>query len=167
MKICIIVAIDANNGIGKDNNLLCRLQDDMKFFVEVTTGHPVVMGRKTYESIPKKFRPLADRKNIILSRTVDSYNDGSIVVKSLDDAIDVAADAGVLFIAGGSEIYKQALDAGIVDEMYVTEIDREFEADSFFPKIGDDWEEISRRHHDIDKKHRYAFDFVKYIKCGK
>lgn len=111
MKIAIIVAIDAKNGIGKDNDLLWHLPNDMKFFKEKTTDNIVVMGRKNFESIPEKFRPLPHRENVILTRNQEFKADNCLVFHSFEDVMDRFNDEEdrTMFIIGGGEIYKQAL----------------------------------------------------------
>jgi dihydrofolate reductase len=121
--------------IGKANSLLWHLPDDLKRFKQLTTGHPVVMGRRTWESIPEKFRPLSNRTSIIVTRDTAYSAPGATVVTSIDDAIDSAkASPGAeeIFIIGGAEIYKATLL--IADRLYVTEVETEVEADAFFPE---------------------------------
>lgn len=174
MKIILIAAISENNAIGKDNNLLWRLPDDMKFFKEQTLGETIITGRKNYESIPEKFRPLPDRINIVVTRN-DSYEaHGAHVVNNIQDAILTAkilgggdVDENVCYIIGGGEIYNQTI--GIADELYITRVHHIFEdADVFFPEIDKNiWEnipELIRPHLVIDEKHPYAFTIYKYSK---
>lgn len=163
--ICsIIVAVDKNNGIGKDNDLLWHLPDDMAFFRKTTMGHPVITGRKNYISIPAKYRPLSGRTNIVMTRNKDFNEDGIYVCHSLQDAMETARkfDDEEIFIIGGGQIYKEAMDAGFCHRLYVTEVDVALDADTFFPEIGSEWVEESRVHHPADEKHTYAFDFVTY-----
>ena len=145
MEVTIIAALqssenpDCNRGIGKDNKLLFRLPPDMKRFKEITTGHPVIMGRLTYESFPDDFRPLPDRTNIVISRNENfKPQEGVIVVGSLAEAIKYAstlADPQV-YIIGGGKVYKEALESGVVDKMELTLVKGDTESDTFFP----DWE---------------------------
>ena len=164
MKIIIIVAVAENNAIGKDNRLLWRLPDDMKFFKEKTEGHCVVTGRRNYESIPEKFRPLPGRTNIVVTRQKDYSAPGALVVESIDAAIELAKGRGEdqLFIIGGGEIYAQCM--GIADEILFTRVHHSFDADTFFPEIGSEWKEVWSEHHAADEKHAYSFTFIQYRK---
>ena len=133
-----IVAADRNWGIGKDDALLMHLPEDMKFFREHTTGHPVIMGRKTLESFPGG-RPLKNRKNIVITRRVDYAVEGAVVVPTIDAAIEQAGDEDA-FVIGGGSVYRQLID--YCELAFVTKIDAEFEADTFFPNLDEDprWE---------------------------
>ncbi len=164
MKIIIIVAVAENNAIGKDNRLLWRLPDDMKFFKEKTEGHCVVTGRRNYESIPEKFRPLPGRTNIVVTRQKDYSAPGAMVVESIDAAIELAKGRGEdqLYIIGGGEIYAQCM--GIADEILFTRVHHSFDADTFFPEIGSEWKEVWSEHHAVDEKHAYSFTFIQYRK---
>lgn len=164
MTCSIIVAIDKNNGIGKDNDLLWHLPDDMAFFRKTTMGHPIITGRKNYISIPEKYRPLKGRTNIVLTRNEAFREDGIHVSHSLKEAVETAIqfDEDEIFIIGGGQIYKEAMEEGICHRLYVTEVDVVLNADTFFPEIGPEWIEESRVHHPTDEKHKYAFDFVTY-----
>ncbi|MDZ4822517.1 MAG: dihydrofolate reductase [Flavobacteriales bacterium] len=143
MTVSIIAAIGRNREIGKDNVLLWHLPADMQFFRETTYWHHVVMGRKNYESIPSKYRPLVDRTNIVLSRNPDYEAPECFVVTSLNEALQIALDyeEPETFIIGGGEVYKEALNNSIVDCMYITHIDEDFpDADTFFPAFNEqDW----------------------------
>lgn len=165
MKISMIAAVAENRVIGKDNDLVWNLPDDMNFFMRTTSGHPVIMGRKNFESIPDKFRPLPNRKNIIITRQKDYKADGAFVVHSLEAALESAREdeKKEVFIIGGGQIYEMGLK--IADMMYLTEIHHAFEGDAFFPKYdAKNWEEIERIPHGIDDRHAHAFDFVTYQK---
>src|SRR5690554_1991376 len=124
MKMVIIVAKDNRNGIGKENDLPWHLPADMKFFKETTTGHIVLMGRKNYESIPERFRPLPNRLNIILTRDKSFQAEDCLVLHSINEVINWKAtqenDNRTLFVIGGGEIFQQFLAADYVDEMYIT-----------------------------------------------
>src|SRR5687767_4437952 len=122
MKIIIVVAVAENNAIGKNNQLIWKLADDMKFFKETTIGHTIVTGRKNYESIPPKFRPLPQRVNIVITRQTNYDAPGAIIVHSLEAALEKArqADETKCFIIGGGEIFKEALDKNLIDEMLVS-----------------------------------------------
>lgn len=156
--INIIVAADENNTIGKDNDLIWHLPDDLKFFKQKTSGHPVIMGRKTYESLG---RPLPNRTNVIITRDRDYQADGCVIVHSLEEALS-AVNGDEIFIIGGAEIYKQALP--ITDRVYLTRVHSTFEGDRFFPELGDEWQEVGSVLHPIDEKHVHAFTFKTYIK---
>ena len=165
MKIAMIAAKTQNNVIGKDNDLPWHLPDDMKFFMQKTTGHHVIMGRKNFESLPPKFSPLPNRTNIIMTRKTDYHPEGTEVVHSLEDALAVAERGGEqeVFIIGGGEIYKLGLDRA--DILYLTEIKTEMDGDAYFPEIDlDKWKETARTPHTTDDRHKYAFDFVTYVR---
>ena len=135
-KVIIIAAIGKNLELGEGNALLWHLQDDMRFFKETTMGYTVVTGRKSFESIPPKYRPLPGRTNIILSRNPEYLYEECYTVSSLDEAMEIALSQGEvkLFIIGGGEIYKLALQSDFVDEMYLTHVEASFgNADTFFP----------------------------------
>jgi dihydrofolate reductase len=161
MNICLIVAADENNGIGKNNNLLCYLPNDLKFFKQTTLGAPVLMGRKTYESIGK---PLPGRRNIVLSKTLKSL-DGCEVFNDLETALMVLASTTneKCFIIGGDSVYKIALP--IAQIVYLTRIHHKFDADAFFPKLEESqWQLESEEHHEADEKNKYDYSFQKYIR---
>jgi len=161
--ISLIAAVSENHVIGKDNDLVWRLPDDMKYFMTTTQHHHVIMGRLNYESIPHKFRPLPNRVNIIVTKQDNYIAEDCITVKSIEEAIEVARNDGQeeVFIIGGGQIYAQSID--IADRLYITEVKASFEGDTFFPVIDKNiWEEQSRLRHDIDAKHAHAFDFVIY-----
>ncbi len=163
MKISIIVALDNNHVIGKDNTLIWHLPADMKFFKDTTTGHSIITGRKNYESIPLKFRPLPNRTNIIITRQGDYNAPGAIVVGSIESALDKAKQTGdeEIFVIGGAEIFKQSMH--LVDTLYVTQIYHSFEGDVFFPEINmKEWKEIERKEGIVDEKNIYPHDFITY-----
>jgi dihydrofolate reductase len=163
MPVSLIAALTTNRVIGKNNDLPWRLPDDMKYFMQTTKGHPVIMGRKNYESLPQKFKPLPHRLNIIVTRQKNYRAENCRVVHSLQQALDVAhkATTGEIFIIGGAEIYAQSLSKA--DRLYLTEIDAVLEGDTYFPPIDrNQWQEKSRTHHPPDERHAYAFDFVVY-----
>ncbi|SDI36882.1 dihydrofolate reductase [Winogradskyella thalassocola] len=161
-ELTIIVAAGEDNAIGKDNDLIWHLSDDLKHFKSLTNGHHIIMGRKTFESFPK---PLPNRTHIVITRQ-GNYKVPSdvIVVNSLDDALDAARLDKQPFIIGGGEIYKQAMS--LVDKLEITRVHAEFEnADTFFPEIDDTiWQEVNRTTHDADEKHAYAFSFITYLR---
>lgn len=160
MKVSLIVAIDLERGIGKNNDLMWHLPADMKFFRETTAGHIVVMGRKNYESIPEKFRPLPNRENVVLSRNTDFQAEGCIVFHSLSDCLAHYKNETerTVFIIGGGQIYKDALEAGVVDEMYITEVNHTFDADTFFHDFNPaEWHSETILTHEKDEKNAYSF----------
>lgn len=165
MKIAIIVAMDEKRGIGKDNGLLWHLPEDMKFFKNTTTDNIVVMGRKNYESIPEKYRPLPNRENVILTRNKDYKAEGCLVFHSFDEILKHYEDEEekTMFIIGGGEIYKLALEKDIVDEMYITKVEKTYDADTFFPEINlRDWRRSKILTMPQDKQHEAEFDIWKY-----
>lgn len=159
--ISIIVAVAENNAIGKNNQLLWHLPADMKIFKEKTIGHCVITGRKNFESIPEKFRPLPNRTNIVVTRQKDYQAPGAIVVNSLSEAIDKAKATGdnEIFIIGGGEIYKQALH--LADKIYLTKVHHHFyDADTFFPELNlNEWNVLCNQKYNADEKNRYSFTF--------
>jgi len=163
VKVSIIVAVAQNQAIGKNNDLLWHLPVDMAFFKEKTKGHCIITGRKNYESIPAKFRPLPNRTNIVITRQTDYNGAGAVVVSSLEDALAFAKTTQdeEIFIIGGGEIYRQALP--LVDTIYLTRVHHSFDGDTFFPELQpSEWVETSKAHHPIDEKHAFAFDFLTY-----
>jgi dihydrofolate reductase len=165
MIISLIAALAKNRTIGKNNDLPWHLPDDMKYFMQTTKGHYVIMGRKNYDSIPEKFKPLPNRTNIVVTRKKNFIALGCIVVNSLDEGINLAKDANEkeVFIIGGAEIYKLSLS--VATRLYLTEINGNIEGDTFFPAIDNaDWKEVSRVHHEKDSRHAFDFDFVVYNK---
>ncbi|MBX2967704.1 MAG: dihydrofolate reductase [Cyclobacteriaceae bacterium] len=167
MTISLIAALTENRVIGKDNDLPWHLPDDMKYFMQTTKGHPVIMGRKNYDSIPEKFKPLPNRTNIVVTRQKDFVAEGCIVTHSLNEAIDEATNLAPdeIFIIGGAEIYRQGMPKAT--RLYLTEIKGTVIGDTFFPDVDKTaWKETSRVHHPADDRHRFAFDFVIYEKIN-
>lgn len=165
MKISLIAALSKNRVIGKNNDLPWHLPDDMKYFMQTTKGHHVIMGRRNYESIPEKFRPLPNRTNIVVTRQKDFVASHCLVVNSIEEGLSIAKKAGELevFIIGGAEIYKVGM--ALTQRMYLTEIQAEIQGDTYFPEIAPShWKEISRVHHSADDRHQFEFDFVVYDK---
>jgi len=165
MIVSLIAALAKNRTIGKDNDLPWHLPDDMRYFMQTTKNHYVIMGRKNYDSIPQKFKPLPNRTNIVITRKKDFVAPGCMVVNSLEKAINLAREASQteVFIIGGAEIYKLSLPDA--NRLYLTEINTEIDGDTFFPEVKkNEWNEISRKHHNKDEKHLFDFDFVIYDK---
>ena len=157
MRISIIAAVARNRAIGNDNKLIYRLPDDMKRFKALTTGNTVLMGRKTFESLPKGALP--NRRNIVLSRTQRDFP-GCDTYSSLDEALKHCSENEDIYIIGGAEVYAQALP--LADRLCLTEIDdTPDEADTFFPEY-DNWHETSREEHATDERHAHPFAFVDY-----
>ena len=166
MKVSLIVAMDSNRGIGKDNDLMWHLPADMKFFKETTTGHVVVMGRKNFESIPEKYRPLPNRENVVLTRNKDYSAPNCLVFHSIEECIaHYSTEEKKVFIIGGGEIYKEALELDIIEEMYITHVDDTYDADTFFPEIDlDIWNSTSVLSFSKDEKNKSDFSINLYTK---
>lgn len=164
-QLSLIAALDAANGIGKENDLMWNLPADMRFFKETTKGHVVIMGRKNYDSIPEKYRPLAGRTNVVLSRKTNFDAPDCMVFDSFENCIASLelAPGQKAFIIGGAEIYKLALESGLVHEMFLTHIDKIYGADTFFPDFN-----ATLYHKElifnqvIDEKHEAAFAAYRY-----
>ena len=157
MIVSLMVAYSKNRVIGKDNRLLWRLSDDLKNFKRVTSGHHIIMGRKTYESIG---RALPNRTNVVITRNKNFQAPGCVVVHSLEAAIDLARDNGETqaIITGGGEIYQQALS--IVDKMYITEVDCEIDGDAYFPEIDTShWKLVDEVHWQQDDKNEFNWTY--------
>ena len=162
-EIVIIAAVAKNRVIGKDNRLLWNIPEDMAHFKALTAGHTVVMGRKTWESLPPRFRPLPGRRNIVISRQADYAAPGAEVADSLENALKLASTLGpaadsmvaaTVFIIGGEQIYKQSM--AVADRLEITEVDLEPEGDAWFPEIAAvDWGNTA-------KTERAGFAFVTY-----
>lgn len=156
MNLEIVVAIDEKGGIGKDNQLLWHLPADLKHFKNITSGYPIIMGRKTYDSIGK---PLPNRRNIIISRQKDLKIEGTEVVNSLQAALELVTQEEKAFIIGGAQIFSDAMHLGNI--LHLTKVHHTFEADTFFPEIKPaEWQEIEREDHLADEKNAYAYSFI-------
>lgn len=157
----IVVAMGVKNEIGFENQLLWHLPKDLKHFKEITSGHPVIMGRKTYESIGK---PLPNRTNIVVSRKNDWFEEGILIVGSIKEAIKFAKKIDEeIFIIGGGKIYEQTMD--LVDKLEITLVKADLEADTFFPKIDAKiWKKTDEICHEKDEKNQYDFCFQTYEK---
>ncbi len=159
--LTLIVAAGENDAIGKDNQLIWHLSDDLRRFKALTSGHAIIMGRKTFESFPK---PLPNRKHIVISRQKDyQAPNGVIVVNNLEDAIDASKGDLQPFVIGGGEIYKQAMP--FASKIELTRVHESFDADTFFPKIDPSiWKETDKTFHSKDAGHEYSFSFLTYEK---
>jgi dihydrofolate reductase len=156
MTVSIIVAMARNRAIGKDGDLPWRLSDDLKHFKRVTMGKPIVMGRKTYDSIG---RPLPGRQNIVVTRDTAYTAEGCTVVHSVEEAIAAAGDVDELMIIGGATLYAAMLPHA--NRLYLTEVDADIDGDVFFPDFDrGEWNESERAHHPADEKNEHPFDTV-------
>jgi dihydrofolate reductase len=142
-EIVVIAAVASNRVIGKDNRLLWNIPEDMAHFKALTSGHTVIMGRKTWESLPPRFRPLPGRRNIVISRQAHYAAPGAEIANSLENALKLASTAATVFIIGGEQIYRQAM--AVADRLEITEVDLEPEGDAWFPEIAAvDWERMTK-----------------------
>jgi dihydrofolate reductase len=155
MKLSLIVAADRNNLIGRDNQLPWHLPADLAFFKRTTMGAPMLMGRKTWESIG---RPLPGRTSIVITRDPHYRTEGAIVVHSIEEALRAAGDAPELFVIGGAKLFEDTLP--VADRIHLTRINHEFEGDTWFPEIGPEWREVSREEHGPDDKNPYPYAFI-------
>ncbi len=155
----IVVAIDEQNGIGKDNQLLCHLSSDLKRFKEITTGHTIVMGKNTYLSLPK--RPLPNRKHIVLSKSIIVEHEDVCVVESIEDAIKMMDQENENYIIGGGVIYNEFMK--YVQKLLITKIYAGFDADVFFPNISEDeWKLTLRSGKIYDEKSAVFYEYLTY-----
>ena len=163
LNIKLIVAASENNVIGIKNDLPWHLPDDMLFFKKTTKNSIVIMGKKNYLSIPKKFRPLSGRVNIILSRKAGFTAENCLIAHSLEKGISLAKQQKNenIFIIGGGEVYKYALEKNLVDTIYLTRIHTKIDGDTFFPEINmKNWKITYKENHGKDDRHKYAFTFL-------
>jgi dihydrofolate reductase len=156
MRLSAICAMSQNRVIGKDNQLPWRLPADLRHFKKITTGHPIILGRKTFESIG---RALPDRCNVVLTRDVDFAAPGCVVVNSIQTALSAVSYSDEAFVIGGALLYQQILPK--VQRLYLTEIHQDFEGDAFFPELDKkDWHEMERIPHGPDEENPYSYSFV-------
>jgi dihydrofolate reductase len=159
--ISIIVAVAQNNAIGKDNQLLWRISDDLKRFKQLTTSHTIIMGRKTFQSLPNGALP--NRRNVVISRNAALSLENAEIVCSLEEAFKLCKPKEECFIIGGGEIYNQALQ--YADKLYLTKVHARFDADTFFPEIVDNqWKIIKHETFERSEKNEFAFSFIEMIK---
>lgn len=159
MRLSIIAAVSKNRAIGNKNKLIYWLPDDLKRFKQLTTGHTIIMGRKTFESLPKGALP--NRRNVVLTRSGGTFA-GCDVYPSLQEALDSCATDEDIYIIGGASVYQEALH--LADRLCLTEVDDvPTEADAFFPCY-DEWHEVWRESHGANERHKYPFAFVNYVK---
>ena len=160
-KISIIVAIASNYAIGKDNDLLWHISKDLKRFKEITKGHYIVMGKRTYYSLPT--RPLPNRTSLIITDVADEVIDNCLMAYSIDDAVNKMDSENENFVIGGGSIYNQFMP--IADKLYITRVHKDFEADTFFPEISlDEWELISQENIDNEPQNNFTYAFEVYTK---
>ena len=160
MILSIIVAVADNNVIGKDNKLIWHLPADLKYFKTLTMGAPIIMGRKTFESIGK---PLPGRISVIVTKDMEYKSDGCIVVHSLESAIEAVKSYKEAFVIGGEQIYRQFID--VADKIYLTRVYEKFEGDSFFPDINSQlWQMTEKADYKPDEKNKYRYSFLTLIR---
>ena len=167
MIISLIVAAANNGTIGLNNDLPWRLPADLKHFKKITTGHHIVMGRKTYESIG---RPLPNRTSVVITRNASFEAEGCKVVHSLSEAIQFVKQSTEeeAFLIGGAQLYELALAEKVVDKIYLTEVDAEVQGDTFFPKLATtEWKEVNRMEHAADEKNPFAYSFVELLRLAE
>lgn len=159
-SIAIIVALDEKNGIGRNGDLLCHLPNDLKHFKQITTGQTIIMGRRTFESLPKGALP--NRTNIVITSDAAENYPGCIVVRSVEEALTHSKEGEKIFIIGGGRLYRSTLH--LADQLYLTRIHHIFtDADTYFPEIDfSEWELTERETHAADEKHRYGYTFLTY-----
>lgn len=156
MKISLIAAVSLNNVIGKDNSLIWHIPEDLKRFKAVTLNSSIVMGRKTYESLP--FKPLPKRKNIIISTNTNLNYPGAIVARSIEETLEICKNDGQIFICGGESIYREFIE--FADTIYLTKVHKEFDGDTYFPEIdGEKWKLVSKEN---SRDENYEFSFWEY-----
>lgn len=161
--LSLLLARAANGVIGKDNALPWRLPEDMAYFKRISMGKSVIMGRKTWDSLPEKFRPLPGRRNIVVSRNPDWQAAGAQRAESLEAAVALCAPSEEAILIGGAQLYVAGL--ALADRIYLTEIDQAFEGDTFFPPLqADQWQEVSRESHHKDGDPPFDYHFVVYQK---
>ena len=145
--VTLIVGYDESRVIGKDGQIPWNLPDDMAHFKRTTTGHTVVMGRKTWDSLPDRFKPLPNRDNIVITRHPENFEgEGARVMQSLEEAVAAAPDC---FIIGGAEIYRYALDHKMVDRIIASEIGGTYDGDTFFPELQGEWDKWNIKAYDL------------------
>ncbi len=158
MQLSLIVAMASNHAIGLNNKMPWHLSADLKKFKHITMGHPIIMGRKTFESIG---RPLPGRQNIIISRNPDYRQQDCLVFNSLEAAIQSCADCDEVFVIGGATLYKVAL--ALADKLYITAIHQAFEGDTYFPELNkQQWREVARE--DIKEDATFDYSFITYVR---
>jgi len=161
MSISIIVAVAENNAIGKDNELLWHISDDLKRFKKITTGHKIIMGKNTFLSLP--VRPLPNRTSIVITDDPSDNYEGCIMAYSIEDAMAKCDDDEECFIIGGGSVYRQFLP--LANKLYITRVKRSYDADTFFPEVrSDEWELIGQEDHIDEENNSLPFSFQTYIR---
>ena len=156
----MIAAVAENNALGKNNDLLWHLPNDFKRFKEITSGHHIIMGRKTFESFPK---PLPNRTHVIITRQNDFEHEGCIVVQNIEKALSVCPINENLYIIGGGEIYQQSIS--FADQLDITRVHHSFDADVYFPEIDPEiWELTSETFHQKDERHLFDYTFQTFVR---
>lgn len=168
IRVAMIAAIGEGNELGRNNDLMWHLHEDLQFFKRTTLHHYVIMGRKSFESIPPKYRPLPGRVTVIISRNPDYMYEECFTCQTLEEALELATENGEerVFITGGGEIYKLALESGKVDEMFITHVKARFpDADTYFPSFDEkQWEKSILQSVPADSQNEFAYDIFHYVK---
>lgn len=160
--ITIIAAIAENNALGKDNDLIWHLPSDLKRFKNLTTGHYILMGRNTFESIGK---PLPNRTSVIITRNKDYVQEGCLIAHSLEEALEISSHETHVFIIGGAQIYKEAMQKGLADALEITLVHQNFEADVYFPEIDNTvWKQTACTFYKADEKNKLDYSFIRFEK---
>ena len=158
--ITMIAAAGSNNELGKDNDLVWHLPDDFKRFKQLTTGHHIIMGRKTFESFPK---PLPNRTHIVITRNPNYKKEGAVMVYSMQEALELSKNDPQPFIIGGGEIYNIGIE--YADKIELTRVQGNFDADTFFPKMSEvDWVLTNEEFHTEDERHEFAFSYQTFVR---
>ncbi|WP_439132096.1 dihydrofolate reductase [Polaribacter sp.] len=162
--VTIIAAIAKNNALGLNNDLIWHLPADLKRFKKITTGHHILMGRNTFESIGK---PLPNRTTIIITRNKEYTQPGCLIANSLEQALDMAQDDEKIFIIGGAQVYKYAIENNFADALDITLVHEEFEADAFFPEIDENiWDRVEREDFIADENNKFDYSFIRFKKVA-
>jgi dihydrofolate reductase len=164
-RIALIAGVARNGAIGRDNELLWRLPADMAHFKALTMGHPVIMGRRTWDSLPARFRPLPGRRNLVLSRDAGLRLEGAQVCATLDAALAACADVPLVYVIGGAQVYAEALPRAV--RLELTEIDADFEADCFFPPWDRAAFACTARESHRSEPQGWRYDFATYERITK
>lgn len=158
--ISVIVAVAQNGVIGGGNTLLWHISEDLRRFKSITMGHPVIMGRRTFESVG---RPLPGRTNVVVSRREDYTPEGVTVVRSLEEAFALFPQEEEIFVTGGGQIYAQAMP--LADKLYLTTVEKDYDGDTRFPDWNrDEWRQVSYERHDCGKNYPYPFEFTDWVR---
>lgn len=171
MRVSLIVAVAENGVIGHNNDLIWKLRDDMQFFATTTRGHSVITGRKNYESIPERYRPLKDRLNIVVTRNKEYDAPGAVVVHSLEAALEVAGQSGGVetFVIGGGQIYQEMLASGKIDRQYITHVEASPLGDTRFAlrQLENGWDRTELMEQVADERNEFSFAVCRYDRIKK